>query len=102
MSYGRAAEGYGYFATPSLGKENSGGSSALLSVPTVSLPEGFYAEAQKVNGIQIGLVTSARTLHCLQVGLYNRAERGLGLQVGVLTCAASGLAGCLPLLNFVY
>ncbi len=48
MSYGRAAEGYAYFATPSLGKENSGGSSALLSVPTVSLPEGFYADAQKV------------------------------------------------------
>ena len=61
-----------------------------------------YAEADKVQGLQFGLVTSARKLRGLQVGLFNSAEGGCGLQVGLLNNAASGLAGCLPVLNFVY
>ena len=61
-----------------------------------------YAEAETVNGLQFGLVTSAKQLHGLQVGLYNAAEKGLGAQVGVVNCAGSGLSGCLPVLNLVF
>ena len=62
----------------------------------------FAAKAATVNGLQVGLVTSANRLHGLQVGLYNSAEDGLGVQVGLVNCAGSGLAGCLPVLNFVF
>ena len=61
-----------------------------------------YAEASKVHGLQVGLVTSARKLRGVQVGLFNSAEGGCGVQVGLLNNASSGLAGCLPVLNFVY
>ena len=61
-----------------------------------------YAEAQKVNGLQVGLVNRTGRLRGLQVGLVNMAEKGCGLQVGGFNCAGSGLAGCLPVLNFVY
>ena len=62
----------------------------------------FAAKAATVNGLQIGLVTSANRLHGLQVGLYNSAEDGLGVQVGLVNCAGSGFAGCLPVLNVVF
>ena len=61
-----------------------------------------YAEAQKVHGLQLGLVTSARKLRGLQVGLLNSAAGGCGLQVGLANVAGSGLAGFLPVVNFVY
>ena len=62
----------------------------------------FAAKAATVNGLQVGLVTSAKRLRGLQVGLFNSAEGGCGVQVGVINCADSGLAGCLPVLNFVF
>ena len=61
-----------------------------------------YAEADKVNGLQFGLVTSAKRLHGLQVGLVNSAADGLGAQVGLVNCAGSGLADFLPVLNLVF
>ena len=62
----------------------------------------IYTEAQTVNGVQIGLVNRTGTLHGLQVGLYNSAAGGCGLQIGGLNCTESGLAGCLPVLNFAF
>lgn len=61
-----------------------------------------YTQAEKVNGFQVGLVNVAGRLRGLQVGLFNTAERGCGLQVGVANVAGSGLAGVLPVVNFVY
>lgn len=61
-----------------------------------------YAEADRVSGLQFGLVTSAKRLHGLQVGLFNSAQDGLGAQIGLVNCAGSGLAGFLPVLNFVF
>lgn len=61
-----------------------------------------YTEAQKVNGLQFGLVNNVGKLRGVQVGIYNQAVRGLGVQVGLINCTASGLAGCLPVVNVVY
>ena len=61
-----------------------------------------YTEAQKINGLQVGLVNRTGRLRGLQVGLVNVAERGCGLQVGGFNSAGSGLAGFLPIVNFVY
>ena len=71
------------------------------TVSGIQLSAG-YAEADTVNGLQFGLVTSSRRLRGLQVGLVNTAERGLGAQVGLVNRAGSGLAGFLPVLNFVF
>lgn len=61
-----------------------------------------YAQARTVNGLQVALVNVAERLRGLQVGLCNSSETGCGLQVGLLNRTSSGLAGCLPVINFVY
>ena len=61
-----------------------------------------YTQAETVNGFQVGLVNVAERLRGLQVGLFNSAAGGCGLQVGLANVAGSGLAGFLPVVNFVY
>ena len=61
----------------------------------------IYTQADKVHGMQVGLVNKAKKLRGLQVGFFNSAEDGCGIQIGVVNCATEGLATCLPLINFV-
>lgn len=61
-----------------------------------------YTQAETVNGFQVGLVNVSERLRGLQVGLLNSAAGGCGLQVGLANVAGSGLAGFLPVVNFVY
>ena len=61
-----------------------------------------YAEAERVNGVQVGLVTVTKRLRGLQVGFVNTAETGCGLQVGLVNRTLSGLSPWLPGLNLVW
>lgn len=89
MSYGRIGDGYAFFATPSLGKENSGGSSSLLDVPAVSVPEGFYAEAQKITLSGEGKIyyTTDGSDPSAKGSLYKGEEINVSKTLGLRVCA---------------
>ena len=75
---------------------------AKTSTANGLLISAVYAEAERMNGLQLALVNRTCKLRGLQVGLYNEAECGAGVQLGLLNHAGSGLASCLPIVNLVW
>lgn len=60
----------------------------------------FYNGAEKLDGVQIGLVNRAHELHGVQIGLVNQAVNGGGLQIGLWNDSGNGVGS--PILGFVY
>ena len=60
----------------------------------------IYNGAEKLDGVQIGLVNRAHELHGVQIGLVNMAVNGGGLQIGLWNDSGNGVGS--PILGFVY
>ena len=60
----------------------------------------LYNDAEKLDGVQIGLVNKAHELHGVQIGLINQAVNGGGLQIGLWNDSGNGVGS--PILGFVY
>lgn len=60
----------------------------------------FYNGAEKLDGVQIGLVNHVHELHGVQIGLVNMAVNGGGLQIGLWNDSGNGTGS--PILGFVY
>lgn len=60
----------------------------------------LYNGAEKLDGVQIGLVNHAHELHGLQLGLVNQAVRGGGLQIGLWNDMGNGTGS--PILGIIY
>ena len=60
----------------------------------------FYNGAERLDGVQIGLVNHTHELHGLQIGLVNQAVNGGGLQIGLWNDMGNGTGS--PILGFIY
>ena len=60
----------------------------------------LYNDAEKLDGMQIGLVNRVHELHGVQLGLINQAVNGGGLQIGLWNDSGNGTGS--PILGFVY
>ena len=60
----------------------------------------IYNGAEKLDGVQLGLVNCAHELHGVQIGLVNQAVKGGGLQIGLWNASGNGVGS--PILGFVY
>ena len=59
-----------------------------------------YNGAEKLDGVQIGLVNHAHELHGVQIGLINQAVNGGGLQIGLWNDSGNGVGS--PIIGIVY
>jgi len=60
----------------------------------------FYNGAEKLDGVQIGLVNHVHELHGVQIGLVNQAVRGGGLQIGLWNDGGNGVGS--PIIGIIY
>ena len=60
----------------------------------------FYNGAEKLDGVQIGLVNHVHELHGVQIGLVNMAVNGGGLQIGLWNDSGNGVGS--PIIGLVY
>ena len=60
----------------------------------------LYNDAEKLDGMQIGLVNRVHELHGVQLGLINQAVNGGGLQIGLWNDSGNGVGS--PIIGLVY
>ena len=60
----------------------------------------LYNGAERLDGMQIGLVNRVHELHGVQIGLVNQAVNGGGLQIGLWNDSGNGVGS--PIIGIVY
>lgn len=62
---------------------------------------GFYAEVQKMNGLQFSIVNFADEIGGIQLGIVN-LNRKKGFQIGFVNYIKDGMIPFLPVINFKF